>query len=136
MNARLQDLSVFFAAGALGGCAETLTVWIAGVAGIPRALGVDMAPALSSAWIYSAVAWGGLWGALFFIPFQSRRYLLRGLLFSLAPTAVQLLVVFPLLSNQGPLGTHLGALTPLLVLIYDAVWGVTASAWLRHIHDR
>ena len=30
MKARLQKISVFFSAGALGGCIETLVVWIAG----------------------------------------------------------------------------------------------------------
>lgn len=136
MKARLQKISVFFSAGALGGCIETLVVWIAGVAALPHAVGVDMAPALSLSWIYSTVVWGGLWGALFLIPLQPRRYLLRGVLLSLGPTAYQLFVVFPLFWNQGPLGVRLGMLTPALVLVYNAVWGTTASAWLRHVHGR
>jgi hypothetical protein len=31
------------------------------------------------------------------------------------------------------MGLGLGALTPVFVLLYNAVWGVTASIWLRWV---
>lgn len=136
MRSLLRNISRVFFAGAIGGFVETQVVWMAGLTGIPHAIGVDMAPALSTQWIYSAVVWGGLWGFLFVLPLRPRGYLRRGLLFSLAPTAVQLLVVFPVIMNQGVFGHNLGMPTPAVILIYNAIWGITTSAWLRHVHNQ
>jgi len=51
----------------------------------------------------------------------------RGLLLSLAPSLFQLFVVFPAWSGRGLGGLELGALTPVFVVLYNAVWGVAAS---------
>jgi hypothetical protein len=40
-------------------------------------------------------------------------------------------VVFPYWQGQGMLGVRLGALTPVVVLVANAVWGVASAAWLR-----
>jgi hypothetical protein len=55
----------------------------------------------------------------------------RGVLFSLAPTLVQLFLVFPLMAHKGVLGLQLGYLTPLLVIFYNAIWGLAAGLWLK-----
>jgi hypothetical protein len=34
-------------------------------------------------------------------------------------------------ANKGVMGLDLGALTPVAVLIFNAIWGVTAASWLR-----
>jgi len=60
-------------------------------------------------------------------------WLSRGLVFSLAPSAIQLLVVFPVEARKGVLGLELGILTRLLVLFFNAVWGVVASWWVRGV---
>lgn len=125
-----QRLSLVFAAGCLGALVNSLTVWLFGVAGLTRALGVGIAPALTPAWLYPRIVWGGLWGALFLLPRPDLVWWLRGLLFSLGPTAVQLFIVFPLKADKGMGGLALGALTPLLVLFFNAVWGVVAAWWL------
>jgi hypothetical protein len=75
--------------------------------------------------------WGGLWGFLFALPIGVTSWLRRGLLLSLAPSAFQLFVVFPRWAHRGMLGLELGALTPLCVLAFNAVWGLVASWWLR-----
>ena len=64
-----------------------------------------------------------------------RSYLLRGLVFSLAPTAVQLFVVFPKV-GKGVMGLDLGNLTPLFVLVFNAVWGIVAGLWLIIVMER
>jgi hypothetical protein len=125
-----QSLSLFFAAGALGGLASSLLVWLCGHAGITQALGVAIAPELGPAFLYPRIVWGGLWGFLFALPLGTSSFARRGLLLSLAPSAYQLLVVFPR-RGDGQLGLELGALTPVLVLGFNAVWGVVAAWWLR-----
>ena len=125
-----RSLSLFFAAGALGGLANSLVVWGFGELSINQALGVAIAPTLSPAWLYPRIVWGGLWGLAFALPL-STGWVTRGLLLSLGPSLVQLLVVFPFKANKGLLGLELGAFTPVLVLLFNAVWGIVASWWVR-----
>lgn len=117
-----------FAAGALGGLANSLAVWLFGMLGVTAALGVSIAPVLSPDWLYPRLVWGGIWGFLFLSPAPQASWWLRGLVFSLGPSLVQLVVVFPLKTDAGVLGLGLGALTPIFVLVYNAVWGL-AAAW-------
>jgi hypothetical protein len=132
MSAMLRSLSLVFAAGAVGGVVNSLVVWLSGEYGISQALGVRIAPALTLAWLYPRVVWGGLWGGLFLLPLFRRSVILQGALLSLGPTLFQLFYVFPR-SGAGTLGMHLGALAPVLVLAFNAVWGVTTAAWLRMV---
>ena len=124
-------LSMVFAAGCLGGLVNSLAVWLSGMYGISAAIGVKIAPQLSAAWLYPRIVWGGIWGLLFLLPLLRRKFLAQGLIYSLGPTLVQLFVVFPMKANKGVMGLDLGDLTPLAVVVFNAVWGVTASFWLR-----
>ena len=130
MKALLRLLSLCFAAGAFGALVNSLVVWASGHSGLTAALGVSLAPALTLAWLYPRLVWGGLWGLLFALPMSFRSAAVHGLVVSLAPALAQLFVFFPR-AGKGTLGLELGMLTPLLVLLFDAVWGVAASAWLR-----
>ncbi len=125
------NLGNSFAAGSLGGLANALAVWLAGAAGLTLALGVKLAPALSPAMIYQRMIWGGIWGILLVLPVLRGSIFWRGLLFSLGPTAVQLLVVFPQVANKGLYGLELGTLTPAFVVVFNAIWGWVAAAWLK-----
>ncbi|MEW5911019.1 MAG: hypothetical protein AB1814_00530 [Thermodesulfobacteriota bacterium] len=119
-----------FAAGALGGLANAVAIWLAGVSGLTAALKVSLAPALTPALIYHRMVWGGIFGLLMFLPLFRRSIFWRGLIFSLAPTALQLFVIFPN-AGQGLYGLALGTLTPAFVLLFNAIWGWFAAAWLR-----
>ena len=44
---------------------------------------------------------------------------------------VQLFVVFPMKANKGIMGLDLGLLTPLFVIVFNAMWGWTAAIWLK-----
>jgi hypothetical protein len=134
MNNLAKKLSLVFAAGSLGGLLNSLAVWIFGVIGITSALGVKIAPSLSASWLYPRLVWGGIWGLLFLLPLMQKRYLYRGLIFSLGPTVVQLFIVFPIKASKGIMGLDLGLLTPLLVFVFNAIWGLAAAIWLRLIN--
>ena len=134
MNNLAKKLSLVFAAGCLGGLLNSLAVWIFGVIGITPALGVKIAPSLSALWLYPRLVWGGIWGLLFLLPLMQKRFLYRGLIYSLGPTIVQLFIVFPMKTGQGVMGFDLGLLTPLLVFVFNAIWGLTAAIWLRWVN--
>ncbi len=135
MKKLAKRLTVIFAAGCLGGLANSLAVWLFGAYGVTKSLGVRIAPDLSPTWLYPRLVWGGIWGLLFLLPVFRSSVLKRGLLLSLGPTIIQLFVVFPYKADQGMMGMGLGALTPLLVFVFNAIWGITVAIWLRFVRE-
>jgi hypothetical protein len=127
----MKDLSLTFAAGVLGGLANSLTVWLFGAVGLNQLLGVALAPKLTLAWLYPRLLWGGLWGWLFLLHLPKLTYPSRGYIFSLGPSLVQIFVVFPLQAQKGVGGVELGYLMPFLVLFFNAVWGLVTAIWLK-----
>lgn len=126
----LKTFSLVFSAGCIGGLMNSLSVWMFGKAGITAALGVGIAPAFSPQWLYPRIIWGGIWGFLFLIPLIRGRLYLMALVYSLAPSLVQLFIVFPFKAGKGIMGLDLGGFTPLFVLIFNAIWGLTAAFWI------
>ena len=120
-----------YAAGNVGGLMNSLALWLAGLYGLTAALGVGIAPPLTPEWLYPRLVWGGLWGLMFALPLINQHWLRRALLLSLLPSAVQLFIVFPYHSPYGQAGLALGPLTPLVVLIANAIWGVGTVLTLR-----
>ena len=133
MKSVCRKLTLAFSAGCLGGLTNSLVVFLFGPMGITGMLGVKIAPMLTPQWLYPRIVWGGIWGVLFLIPLLSNSHTLQGLLLSLGPTIVQLFIVFPIKANKGLMGLELGTLTPLFVLFFNAVWGITAAYWLRFV---
>jgi hypothetical protein len=125
----MNKLLIVFAAGCFGGLMNSFTVWLFGKYGISAMLDVSIAPHLTPAWLYPRVVWGGIWGALFILPFlnNDKQWFIKGSLFSLAPTAVQLFYIFPEVAHKGMAGMDLGLLTPLLVVFFNWVWGVMTA---------
>ena len=129
-----RTLTLAFSAGALGGLANGLCVWLAVKYGLTAALGVSLAAPLTPAWIYPRIVWGGIWGLLFIVPLWERNPFLRGLFFSIGPTLVMLFVIFPLRLGKGMMGLDLGTWTPAFVILFNAVWGWTAALWMRWVN--
>lgn len=127
----MKKLLIFFAAGCVGALANSFAVWFFGQAGVTANAGVSIAPALTPAWLYPRIVWGGLWGLLFILPMLNSRLFLKGAILSLFPTIVQLFVVFPLKANKGIAGVELGLLTPLFVLFFNWVWGVVTACTIK-----
>ncbi|MCK4837303.1 MAG: hypothetical protein KAS94_00795 [Desulfobulbaceae bacterium] len=127
----MKKIMLCFAAGCLGAVANSLVVWFFGTTGMTGATGVAIAPALSLNWLYPRIVWGGLWGLLFLLPLHKTNIFTKGAIISLGPTIIQLFVIFPLKANKGLAGLELGLLTPLFVLFFNWVWGVTTAASLK-----
>ena len=134
MTKLLRRTSVYFSAGAVGGLANGVCVWFFGSAGITSGLDVKIAPALTPEMLYHRVVWGGIWGLAFLLPLAVRSPFLRGRLYCLGPTCVQLFIVCPD-AGRGMMGLELGTLTPGFVLFFNAVWGLAAVLWLRIIGE-
>ena len=128
-----RNLSLAFSAGCLGGLANSIVVWAAGTLGVTAALGVKIAPALTLPWLYPRIVWGGIWGFLFVVSIPGLSWWMRGLVFSLGPSFVVFLVLFPRNPLVGEFGLGLGTLTPAFVLVFNAVWGLVAAWWLKQV---
>ncbi|MFA5110989.1 MAG: hypothetical protein WC443_06265 [Desulfobaccales bacterium] len=129
MNNFYRNLSLIFAAGAVGGLAKAVVAWTFGAVGLNALLGFPMAPAMTPMWIYQHMVWGGIWAFLFLLPF-SGSYYLRGAVYSLGQTLVQLLVIFPKM-HKGMLGLELGYMAPVLVTFFGVIWGLATGFWLK-----
>lgn len=127
----LRNILLSYAAGSLGALVACLVLWLMGRHGINHALGVALAPGLSLYWLYPRLVWGGLWGLLFLLNWHNSRPLLKGLLIGLILACVQLLYVFPFVSHHGFLGLKLGLLTPVVIVLVCAVWGVVTAVVVR-----
>jgi len=121
-------ISCAFSAGAVGGMLNSIAVWLFGLLGITAALGVKLAPHISAKWLYPRIVWGGLWGLLFLIPAMRGSIFARGFVYSLAPTAVMLFIIFPKM-GKGVYGLSLGTLTPVFVILFNFIWGIAAALW-------
>ena len=128
----MKKLLIFFAAGCLGALANSITVWLFGKFGITSSFGVSIAPSLTPEWLYPRLVWGGIWGLLFILSIFQSKLLVKGTILSLFPTAVQLFVVFPIKAHKGIAGIELGLFTPVLVIFFNWVWGVTTAIAIKY----
>jgi hypothetical protein len=135
MKKLARRLTLVFSAGCFGGLVNSLTLWFLGEYGVTADIGVKIAPRLTATWLYPRLVWGGLWGFLFVLPLLRGSHLLRGVVLSLGPSVIQLLVVFPHITHKGLMGLKLGVMTPVLVLFLNAVWGVSTVLWLSFINE-
>jgi hypothetical protein len=126
----LRNLSAAFTGGVIGGLLSSLLYWELGRDGVIAWMGVAMHPGLSLAWLYPRLIIGGLWGLVLLLPLLPSRPATRGLLWSLAPSAFTLLHIMPM-AGKGLFGFGYGALTPILILLINAVWGLAAAFWYR-----
>jgi hypothetical protein len=131
MKSFLSRLSHVFAAGCFGGLVHTLIMWLCGHYHLTYLLGVRLSTSFSFHSLYPRIVWGGIWGFFFLLPLRGGSTLKNGVLLSLAPTLIQLFVVFPYKAHKGFLGMELGTLTPVFVLVVNFSWGIAAALWLK-----
>ncbi len=133
-------LAVCFVGGIFGGLACSVFIWMLGNWGITALLNVQIAPELTSAWLYPRLIWGGIWAIPYFlsvsVPRARRRWVRKGLYASLLPTLYMLFVVFPYHLDKEQAGLALGLLTPVVVLVTNLVWGLFTGIFTRLLWGR
>lgn len=119
--------------GALGGVSYLLTAWLLQAVGLPALLGSTWAVPAEAGSLAARISLGAVWGLLFGLVFPripGRGAVRRGVNFAVLPALLTLLVIFPALGH-GTLGTELGVLTFVPVLLCHGAWGVAAGAVIR-----
>lgn len=106
-----------FSAGAAGGVANVIALIIIWQF-IP---GPPMTAAVLKPLLYKQMVWGGIWGFAFLIPIMTQGWVLRGLVWGAAATAVALFVfhVVPFTVGNVIIG----------LIVNSGAWGLVAS-WL------
>ena len=127
----IRKISGAFTGGAIGALIDSVNIWILGQVGITAMLGISLRPQFTGPWLYPRLVWGGIWAMLLILPFSRQKTALRGILMSLVPTTMMLVMVFPEM-GMGLLGLKAGLLTPLLVLLLNFVYGTVASFWYKN----
>lgn len=121
-----------FAAGAIAGFLQTFIIWVAGKVGLFVVLGIGVSFEFHLAWFYQRITWGGLWGFLFLVPMVvAWPQWKRGLLVGVVPAVASLFFFLPFKDGQGMLGLALGVMMPIVVILFDLLWGVIAGALLE-----
>ena len=137
MSTRLQGINNCLAAGAIAGLVTTILIWLVGRLGIFAIIGVPLAPDLSNIWIYQRMVWGGLWGFQFLIPvMRGMPHWKRGLVFGTIPALASLFFFLPFKDGQGMLGLEMGPLMPVVVIVFNLLWGYLAGRWLDFTEGR
>jgi hypothetical protein len=129
MRRFLHFATLAFSAGAVGGLVNRGALVLLG------ALGLMDPPDIAKEWLYQAIAWGGLWGFLFLIPWRARWWL-RGLVFGLGPSAGVWFVIYPFTLSAGVFGLDWGFTAALIPLIANSAWGIAAAGWLEILRER
>jgi hypothetical protein len=123
-----RKLSGAFTGGALGALLDSFNIWFMGVVGISDLIGITMKPEFTAPWAYKRMIWGGIWMLLLLIPIWRNKTMLRGMVFSLVPSAMMLFVVLPSM-GKGMLGLGFGVLMPVVVIGLNFIYGIFASFW-------
>jgi hypothetical protein len=128
----IRRISGAFTGGAIGGLVDSMNIWAMGRIGISDFLGVGMKPDFTAPWLYQRMVWGGLWMLLLLLPLWQKKTAMRGMLFSLLPSAMMLFMVLPSM-GKGMLGLGFGALTPVVVIGLNVIYGIVAAYWYRKV---
>ena len=124
----VRDISLVFTGGAIGAFVDSFNIWLMGQAGISDMIGITMKPEFTAPWVYNRMIWGGIWMLLLLIPIIKSRTCLRGMLFSLAPSAMMLFLVLPSM-GKGVFGLGFGTLMPVVIIGLNFIYGIVASYW-------
>lgn len=127
----IRKISVAFTGGALGALVDSFNIWFMGKIGISDLIGLSMKPEFTAPWLYQRMVWGGIWMLLLLLPLLKRKVILRGCLFSLLPSAIMLFIVLPGM-GKGLFGLGFGAVTPVVVIGLNCIYGMVASAWFKN----
>lgn len=125
-----RNLSLALAAGALGGLANRIALWLLGLAGVipPIHLAFPV-PEPLRLWLYPAIVWGALWGLLFLLPWRAGTWL-RGIVFGFGPSLGVWLVIYPLVAHAGFFGVERGVMALVIpFVVNNLVWGLVSSWW-------
>lgn len=124
----IRHISAAFTGGALGALLDSFNIWAMGKVGISDFLGISMKPDFTPPWLYERMIWGGIWMLLLLVPIMRSRTILRGMLFSILPSAMMLFMVLPAM-GKGMLGLAFGSLMPFVVVLLNFIYGIFASYW-------
>ena len=118
-------------AGALGGMAQGILIWLFGQLGLFILVRLPLAPPLTLPWIYQRMVWGGIWGVFFLLPVVRHwPHWKRGWLIGLFPAAGSLFYFLPFQDGHGWLGLYLGGAMPFVVIFFGWVWGLMTGIFL------
>lgn len=132
MKHTLKKLGLTFAGGCLGGITATALNIALGLINFPSSVGVSYSQEANVGNLYAGILIGGIWGFIFLIPVLNNMWYLKGIILSLIPTLVQLMVVLPLEGGAKFFNIDVQSLTPVYILSLNIVWGMITAGFLEY----
>ena len=134
-----KNLSIAFAAGALGGLLAGALLWLLIASGVAAAWHVHMVVPHRAHTIeemfYREMIWGGVFGLLMVLPILKSKWFIRGLVYALVPFLVMGLWIYPSIDGIGYFGVNIGHWAWALILIVYAFWGIVTALWYRYLSE-
>ena len=127
----IRKISCAFTGGIIGALCESIIIWLLSHAGVSAMIGISLKPKFTTDWLYPRLIWGGLWALLLVLPILKTKTALRGIIFSLLPSAITLCIILPEM-GKGMWGLRYGTLTPVLIVISGFIYGMIASGWYKN----
>jgi len=115
-----------YALGSLSGLMMSMLSWLLGYGELFGGFGLRWVPG-----VYQNMVWGGVFGMVFLLPADPRRWWWNGFIFGGLPAVAQLFWALPQTTDYGFAGLKLGWLTSLAVIAYYTVWGWITGLLLR-----
>lgn len=123
----LRQFALCFSAGSIGALAKSGAVWVCARFAISAGFATHLASVQYPSGIYARIVWGGLAAFLFLLPLVRKSWVVRGLVWGLVATVIQI-VIIPILAHS----TVHFALEPFLsVLVLGCIWGLATAIALR-----
>lgn len=133
-NIMIRAISLTFGAGCGAGLLFVLLCQVARFLGLQEAWHLYLPRELD--WPWRAWSWwsmqivnGGILGLLFLLPWLSRSFFWRGLIYSLIPSILLLLIYIP--AALGRFGTSIPEENYWFYLTVDGLCGIFAALWLK-----
>ena len=124
---------LFFLAGVFGATATDVFVLIFGTLPVQDVIGVEFAPDLDLISLLMDLAFGGLWGLLFFLPFLNDSPIIKGAIISLFPFAFHMLMKDYLFGNLNIAKSDYYVPVIALIFAFDIFWGLMSGTFLAFI---
>jgi hypothetical protein len=121
-----RQLSIAFAAGAVGALALGVFLLILRDTGVLANLGIRPPPVRMPEFLYGRMVWGGIWALLFVLPVMTGQWLLRGVVVGVLASLAAIFYFNP--AWQGAAFNFVA-----LIFVANAVWGIVAAGWYRAV---
>jgi len=120
-----------YGSGSVGALLACITFWLIQVLGLAYIIHMPNFPILSEAWLYPKIIWGGGLALCFALPFMRTNTLIKGVIFALIISLIELFLSLPFSPYKGAVGLNIGMYTFAFIMMFNLVWALMTGLMLK-----